>query len=71
MARTIKAKPEFSVSWNWNAPLVWMLGFFKRIGVADQRFRPGKIAIEVGKFNPDAKIEPEPSAVNFRMVPSP
>lgn len=71
VANTVKFSPALSMKSNCKLPADRIVGLFNLIVVADQRLRPGKIDMDEGEFNPDAKTEPMPSGVNFSMVPVP
>ena len=68
---TVKASPALSVKSNWKEPLSIVFGLSKVIAVADQSLRPGKIAMDDGELNPDAKREWVAFGVNISMVPLP
>ena len=69
VADTVKARPALSMKSNWNPPLGTNFGLANLIVVADQRLRPGKIAMDEGESNPDAKMDAEPLVANFMIVP--
>ena len=68
---TLKFSPAFSISPNWKTPPGSKAGLINCIAFADQTLRPGKMAMDAGAFNPEAKTEPTPPGVNFCMVPLP
>ena len=69
VADTEKASAALSMKSNWSPPVGTILGLANLIVVADQRLRPGKIAMDEGESNPDAKMDAEPLVANFMIVP--